>query len=160
MTTLSRVVPGSDPCTRHHQGLTPILAVALVLFAASARAQSLVPVGARQLVIPFENASHELRLYWISEASAVVLTDDLVALGAQALSRDDRLRAFEQLRVPSVATLSDATIIRIGQVVGARQVVVGAFDLDVLRAGDQLCGATAPARGDEGVAAAVDHERG
>jgi len=111
MTTLSRVV------------------LALVLLAASARAQSLVPVGARQLVIPFENASHEPRLYWLAEASAVVLTDDLVALGAQALSRDDRLRAFEQLRVPSVATLSDATIIRVGQVVGARQVVVGAFDL-------------------------------
>ena len=80
-------------------------------------------------MIPFENATHEPRLYWLAEASAVVLTDDLVALGAQALSRDDRLRAFEQFHVPPVATLSDATIIRVGQVVGAEQVVVGAFDL-------------------------------
>jgi tetratricopeptide (TPR) repeat protein len=97
--------------------------------AAGAAAQSPVPVGARQLVIPFENATREPRLYWLAEASAVVLTDDLVALGAQALSRDDRLRAFEQFHVPPVATLSDATIIRVGQVVGAAQVVVGAFDL-------------------------------
>jgi len=92
-------------------------------------AQSLTPAGAGQLVVPFENASREPRLYWLAEASAVVLTDDLVALGARALSRDDRLHAFEQLRVPPVATLSDATIIRVGQVVGASQVIVGAFDV-------------------------------
>ncbi len=129
MTTLSRVVLESDSRTRRHPSLTPVL-IALVLFTPPAGAQSLVPVGARQLVIPFENATREPRLYWLAEASAVVLTDDLVALGAQALSRDDRLRAFEQLRVPSVATLSDATIIRVGQVVGAAQVVIGAFDLE------------------------------
>ncbi len=100
-----------------------------LLVAPVAEAQSLVPVGARQLVIPFEPATREPRLYWLAEASAVVLTDDLVALGAQALSRDDRRRAFEQLRVPPVATLSDATIIRVGQVVGAEQVIVGTFEL-------------------------------
>src|SRR5258707_12923652 len=71
----------------------------------TAPAQSLVPAGAGQLVVPFENAARESRLFWLSEASAVVLTDDLVALGAQALSRDDRLHAFEQLRLPPVATL-------------------------------------------------------
>ena len=60
----------------------------------------------------------------------MALTDDLTALGAQAISRDDRLRAFERLRVPSVATLSEATIIRIGQVVGAEQVIVGSFDVN------------------------------
>jgi tetratricopeptide (TPR) repeat protein len=94
-----------------------------------AAAQSPVTAGATQLIIPFENATREPRLYWLAEASAVVLTDDLVALGAQALSRDDRLHAFEQLRVPPVATLSDATIIRVGQVVGASQVVVGAYEI-------------------------------
>jgi len=110
--------------------VTPLrLALIVCLVAQIATAQSLVPVGARQLVIPFENATHEPRLYWLAEASAVVLTDDLVALGAQALSRDERLRAFDQLRVPAVATLSDATIIRIGQVVGAEQVIVGAYEL-------------------------------
>jgi tetratricopeptide (TPR) repeat protein len=96
---------------------------------ATAASQPLVPSGAGQLVIPFENAARESRLYWLAEASAVVLTDDLVALGAPALSRDDRLHAFEQLRVPPVATLSDATIIRVGQVLGASQVIVGAYDV-------------------------------
>jgi tetratricopeptide (TPR) repeat protein/TolB-like protein len=102
-----------------------ILNVALCI--ASAHAQSLVPVGATQLVMPFENASREARYNWLSEGVSLALTDDLVALGADALSRDDRLRAFERLRVPAVATLSEATIIRIGQIVGAEQIVVGSF---------------------------------
>ena len=101
---------------------------------ATAYAQEPVGIGARQLVIPFENATHDVRYYWLGEGSAVVLTDDLIALGAQALPRDERIQAFEQLRVPAVATLSDATIIRIGQVVGAAQVILGSFEVK----GDRL----------------------
>lgn len=83
----------------------------------------------RQLVIPFENATREARGFWLSEASAVILTDDFNALGVPAITRDDRLRAFDRLRVPRVATLSLATVIRLGQLVGAAQVIVGAFEL-------------------------------
>ena len=75
-------------------------------------------------------------LLWLSEGSAVLLTDDLSALGVPAITRDDRLRAFERLRVPRVATLSHATVIRLGQVVGAAQVVVGTFELQ----GDEIDG--------------------
>jgi tetratricopeptide (TPR) repeat protein len=91
--------------------------------------------AARYLVIPFENVKREARLYWLTEGSAVLLTDDLLALGASAITRDDRLRAFESLNVPPVATLSHATVIRLGQLVGASHVVVGAFEqnADVLR---------------------------
>lgn len=101
----------------------------LPAFAGSAAAQSPVPVGARQLVVPFENSAREARLHWLGEGSAVLLTDDLTALGAQAITRDDRLLAFEQLRVPPIAALSHATVIRLGQVVGAAQVIVGSYDL-------------------------------
>ena len=87
------------------------------------------PSTSLQLVIPFENATGEPRVYWLGEASAVLLTDDLLALGAPAIRREDRLRAFDRLRVPPVATLSHATVIRLGQVVGAAQVVLGAFEL-------------------------------
>ena len=82
------------------------------------------------LVIPFDNESGEPRIYWLSEGSAVLLTDDLGALGVPVIRREDRLRAFERLRVPPVATLSHATVIRLGQVVGAAQVVIGSFELD------------------------------
>src|SRR5262245_45903808 len=73
----------------------------------------------RQLVVPFENASGAARLYWLGEASAVLLTDDLTALGAAALPREERLIAFERLRVPVSAVLTHATAIRIGELVGA-----------------------------------------
>jgi len=92
-------------------------------------AQGFVGSGERQMVVPFENASGSARVYWLAEASAVLLTDDLTALGASALSRDDRLLAFEQLSVPPSSPLSHATIIRIGQIVGASQVVVGSYML-------------------------------
>jgi Flp pilus assembly protein TadD len=109
-----------------------VLAICILhlAFCISASAQSPVRVGARQLVMPFENATREPRFSWLTEGAAVVLTDDLTALGARAISRDDRLRAFEHLRVPPVATLSEATIIRIGQIVGAEQIVVGSFAID------------------------------
>lgn len=84
---------------------------------------------ALQLVIPFENTTREPRGYWLSEGSAVILTDDLIALGVPAITRDDRLRTFERLRVPNAASVSYATMIRLGQVVGAEQIIVGTFEV-------------------------------
>src|SRR5262245_14433237 len=94
---------------------------------ASAHAQSPVSVGARQLVMPFENETHDPRFDWLGEGAASALTEDLTALGAKALSREDRLRAFEHLRVPATNKLSEATIIRVAQIVGAEQVISGSF---------------------------------
>jgi len=84
--------------------------------------------------MPFENASGEPRVQWLGEASAVLLTDHLLALGTPAIRREHRLRAFTRLRVPPVSALSHATVIRVGQVVGAASVVVGTFTLE----GDDL----------------------
>src|SRR5438093_909181 len=84
----------------------------------------------RILVMPFENLKREGRIFWLAEASAVLLTDDLNALGANAITRQERQQAFERLQVPPVAALSDATVIRIGQLVGAAQVVVGSLEIE------------------------------
>src|ERR1051325_11099752 len=77
------------------------------------------PATARYLVIPFENMTRDPRVYWLSEGSAVILSDDLLALGRAAIARDDRLRAFDRLRIPNVPTLSHATMIRLGQIIVA-----------------------------------------
>ena len=58
------------------------------------------------------------------------LADDLNALGSPAVTRDERLQAFERLQVPRAAALTDATVIRIGQLIGAAQVVVGSLQLE------------------------------
>ena len=106
------------------------IAVALMsLAAASALAQPDLP-PASHLVVPFENASGDPRVYWLSEASASLLTDHLNALGAPAIRREHRLRAFTRLRVPPALSLSHATVIRVGQVVGAASVIVGAFTME------------------------------
>src|SRR5687767_1744901 len=97
----------------------------LVLFPPAAGAQAVQ----RHLVVPFDNVSTEAQTYWLSEASAVILTDDLIALGATTITRDDRVRAFERLRVPPAAVLSHATVIRVGQTVGATTAVVGSVEV-------------------------------
>ena len=70
------------------------------------------------------------RIFWLGEASAVLLTDDLNAFGTDAITRQERLQAFERLQVPPVAALTDATVIRIGQLVGAARVVVGSLQME------------------------------
>jgi tetratricopeptide (TPR) repeat protein len=89
-----------------------------------------VSVPGRILVMPFENVTREARIFWLSEASAVLLSDDLAALGSNPIARPERQDAFERLQVPPAATLSDATVIRIGQLVGADRVVLGTLQLE------------------------------
>ena len=105
-----------------------LLAMACALMPGPVQAQNAAPVVAsreRALVMPFENATRDPRLFWLGEASAVLLTESLRGAGVDAIVRDERLRAFERLQVPPFAALSRATVIRIGQLVGAADIVIG-----------------------------------
>jgi tetratricopeptide (TPR) repeat protein len=84
----------------------------------------------RILVMPFENVKRDGSIFWLGEASSVLLADDLTASGLNAITRSERRQAFERLQVPSSAVLTDATVIRIGQLVGAAQVIVGSIQRD------------------------------
>jgi len=84
----------------------------------------------RLLVVPFENVKHEGRFSWMSEAAATLLTANLEAVGVGAISREQRLKAYERLQLPPAAALSEATIIRLGQMIGAAQVVMGSFAVE------------------------------
>jgi tetratricopeptide (TPR) repeat protein len=88
------------------------------------------PAGAaeRLLVVPLENNRGEPSIYWLSEASAILLADNLNALGVSALTRPERVRAFETLHLPPSATLTRATLIRVGELAGATEVVVGTIE--------------------------------
>jgi tetratricopeptide (TPR) repeat protein len=102
---------------------TLLAAIACISTGASAQTPD------RVLVMPFENSSRDSRIIWMGEAAAILLTDDFTAHGVNAISRTERLDAFERLQVPAAAVLTDATVIRIGQIVGANQVVIGSFRL-------------------------------
>src|SRR5262249_23457309 len=105
--------------------------LAAVLFAIGIAASTISAHAAdRILVMPFENLKRDGRIVWLGEAAAVVLTDDLTALGASPITRPERLHAFERLQVPPAAVLTDATVIRIGQLVGADRVILGTLQLD------------------------------
>ncbi len=84
----------------------------------------------RTLVMPFENVTREGRIVWLGEAAAVLLTDELNELGLDAITRDERRAALRQLQVPPNVALTDATVFRIGQLVGATRVIVGTLRLD------------------------------
>jgi tetratricopeptide (TPR) repeat protein len=85
-------------------------------------------------VVPLEDTGHEARLHWLGEASAVLLADELNARGVAAFTRAERVRAFEELHLPPAASLSRATIIKVGELLGASEVVAGTFAVS----GDEL----------------------
>ena len=119
--------------TRITTALVTSLTVCGIATAASAQTAATsgsAPVAARVLVVPFENARDEPRFHWLSEAAAVLLTDGLRASGPGAIVRSQRVRAFEQLYLPVSGSLSRATIIKVGQLVGAADVVVGSYRVD------------------------------
>jgi tetratricopeptide (TPR) repeat protein len=86
------------------------------------------------LVVPFETPARDGRTYWLGEAAAIVMTDDLNARGVGAVTRIARERAYDQLHLPPAAALSRATVIKVGELVGAGEVIVG----DVRVEGDAL----------------------
>jgi tetratricopeptide (TPR) repeat protein len=106
------------------QGLrAAVVAAALMLLAS--------PAAARTLVLPFENAGREPRVFWLGEGSAVLLSDDLGALGVPVVTRDERRDAMGRLSVPASASLSHATVIRLGQSLAATEAVIGEFELSM-----------------------------
>ena len=97
---------------------------------AVATAQPAAPGAERFLVLPFENPGKEARIYWLGEASAVLLADNLNALRPPARTRaTSGSRRSNSCRCRPPPRLSHATVIRLGQVVGATHVVIGSFAL-------------------------------
>jgi tetratricopeptide (TPR) repeat protein len=109
-----------------------VISAALVLVVAglAARPYAQATGSSRILVMPFDNPLREASIVWLGEASAVLLADTLNAIGASAIAREERREAFEQLQVPANAMLTDATVIRIGQLVGAAEVITGSVQMD------------------------------
>jgi tetratricopeptide (TPR) repeat protein len=110
--------------TRGRAALVIGFVVSLLPAAAVAQAPA-----ARHLIIPFEVGNRDPRAAWLGEGSSVILTDDFQAMGVGVIGRDDRLRAMERLRVPAVTAVSHATVIRLGNLLGATRVVLGTVEL-------------------------------
>ena len=83
------------------------------------------PVASRLFVAPFDVDARTTRSYWLGEGAAILLAEDLRALGVETIGRTARVAALEALHLPETATLARATLIRVAESVRATDVVVG-----------------------------------
>ena len=84
--------------------------------------------------MPFDSDPTQSRTYWLGDGVSLLVIDELAALGARTLSHDQRTQVFDDLQLPASPGLSRATVIRVGQLIGAAQVVFGSVTL----VGDEL----------------------
>jgi tetratricopeptide (TPR) repeat protein len=96
--------------------------------------------GSRVLVMPFsadvspDAAGGPGAALWLGEAAALLISDGLSSLGFGALPREERVLAFDRLQLPMPAVLTRATMIRVGEIIGASEIVYGEVSLgDTLR---------------------------
>jgi tetratricopeptide (TPR) repeat protein len=104
-------------------------AVCALLTAAPAGAQT-TATAQSWLVVPFELATPTARTYWLGEGVAVLAGDELEQLGIPVLSREARVGALDELRLPASVTLSRATYIRVSELLGAAVTVIGTVTTD------------------------------
>src|SRR5262249_50763267 len=115
-----------------------------------------VSAGSNILVVPFETPGRDGRTYWLGEAISVLLADDMNARGLGAIPRQVGERGYDQLHLPPHGVLSRATVIKVGELVGAAAVIVGEVHVD----GELLTVTATPIRIDVGRADADVVERG
>ncbi|HUE88885.1 MAG TPA: tetratricopeptide repeat protein [Vicinamibacterales bacterium] len=110
------------------------VAVVLATGGHAAAEPSRQPAPTETLVMPFDNPANEPKLLWLGEGSAVLLSEYLERYGRLAVPREERLAAFNRLQLPPAAALSHATMIKVGQIVSATEIVIGTYNLS----GDEL----------------------
>ena len=82
------------------------------------------------LVFPFENATHQPGLEWISEAFPEVLGQRLNTQSLFLISREDRQYAFDRMGIPVNLHASRATLYRIATQLDADFIILGSYSYD------------------------------
>lgn len=137
-------------------GFAAGLALLLDMSGQAGAAPPVRPEPPRILVVPFQTPGRDGRAYWLGKAVAILIEDDVNARGLGAITRSSRERAYDQLHLPPNAVLSRATVIKVGELVGAGQVIVGEVEV----VGDGLTVRARPIRIDVGRALGEIVERG
>lgn len=100
-----------------------------MLWAAPASAQA--PALARPLVLPFsvvvdgDVPGGEGAGFWLGEAAALLLAEELNVRGIAVLTRAERVAAFASLQLPLSTPLTRATMVRVAELVGASELIIG-----------------------------------
>jgi tetratricopeptide (TPR) repeat protein len=90
------------------------------------------PVFAIQsvVILPFVNGSKDQHIYWLGEAFAESLSEELLLKDAYVLQRPQRKSAYEELKLPYTGGLSRATMLKIGEKLSADYVIFGSYNLN------------------------------
>jgi tetratricopeptide (TPR) repeat protein len=123
-----------------------LLALTVVALPLTPAAQAPAKAEPKILVVPFETSGRDGRTYWLGEAVSILIANDVNTRGLGAISRQMREHAYEQLRLPPHAVLSRATVIKVGELVGATEIIAGAVAVE----GDTLTIRATPIRVDLG----------
>jgi tetratricopeptide (TPR) repeat protein len=111
------------------------LTAAILACIPSATAWAQQAPGARVLVMPFAAESDPKApggvgaARWLSEAASVLVSQGLVGRGVGVVHRDDRVAVFDRLQLPMAFPLTRATTIRVGDLIGASEIVFGEIKL-------------------------------
>ncbi|MCC7008401.1 MAG: tetratricopeptide repeat protein [Acidobacteria bacterium] len=106
--------------------LTFLIAIVLLAAPRAALAQS-----SRVLVMPFavevspDAPGGAGTAFWLGEASALLLEEQLARRGIGTLTRDERVAGFDRLQLPMSPALTRATMIRAAELMGASHVLFG-----------------------------------
>jgi tetratricopeptide (TPR) repeat protein len=111
----------------------PAVAVVLAAFAIGLprHASAQTPASRRVLVMPFaagvdpQASAGTGAALWLGEAAAILLGERFTLLELDALTRDERVAAFDRLQLPMASSLTRATMIRVAELIGATDVVFG-----------------------------------
>jgi tetratricopeptide (TPR) repeat protein len=96
----------------------------------SAHAQRAANPTATIIIMPFENGSGAPGLQWISEAFPEILSQRLSSPSIYALTREDRLRAYDRAGIPAQVQPTHATIYRLVEQMDADYVILGRYTFD------------------------------
>lgn len=87
-------------------------------------------LGKILLVLPFDNFSKAPGLEWIGESFPEILAQRMASSSLYAISRDDRLYAFDRLGIPASTRPSRATVYEIAREMDVDYVVLGQYNFD------------------------------
>lgn len=113
-----------------HRVLRGLACALLAVLASTTPLQAQSPASPSVLVMPLRPLGDDPRALWLGEGVSLLLSDGLTTYGRPAVSRLDRLAAFDALDLPDDGDLSHATLIRAAQVMGVRELVTGTLQVD------------------------------
>ncbi|MBP6822803.1 MAG: tetratricopeptide repeat protein [Acidobacteria bacterium] len=79
--------------------------------------------------MPFENRSQSAQHNWIRESFTILLAEILDVPGVTVVSDDERVQAFERVRLNPADILTRAAMIRVAEAANANLAIIGEFDI-------------------------------